>query len=183
MKTCVSTVALLFAWFSLAVAQTSQNPGEVFIEQASITHSDAVKQFTGEFATTLFNTIDIFPDKIRSDQSTVIIQKGAGNRAFLEQDGILNTALLNLIGADNNTTLIQAGNRNSSVIKLTGSDNLVDFLQLGKDNRLEVNIIGSGLNQQFEQFGNNHAMQVSGIGLPIQVSQAGNGVSVIIETY
>lgn len=184
MKTFSLITVLALFLFGLFVGKAlSQTPGDIFIEQAAFSHNDAVSQFTNDFSNLMQRSTELINGSEDIDQQVVLNLFGARNIATIEQDGFLNNALLNLIGVDNKASLVQEGNGNLATINLIGSGNQLNYIQLGDENHLHVNFIGSALNQQFQQMGNYQNMQISGIGIPIQVSQTGNGASIIIDTY
>jgi len=170
-------------------AQSTQNPSEVFIQQATFDHNDAVKQFTGDFVTIFGSEMDLDSfDQFDTDANVAIVnQFGDNNISTLIQNGIGNMARINILGNRNTTGLEQDGNSNRFILNLEGSDNQISGLQSGDDNQLRMDLIGSGFpNQTFSQTGNNLTLQLfdSGNGgVPMQIEQRGNGASVIIENY
>ena len=166
MKTAglITLLLLVSGWLIQAEAQTSQNPGEVFIQQASFDHNDAAKRFTADF-TTMFN-LDF--------------------DAFAGSEEASNTAIVNQYGNNNTTGLLQNGSDNQFILNLEGNANSVNGLQQGDENSLRIDLIGSANNQTFTQIGNNLTMELvddgSG-GVPLQIEQRGDGASVVIENY
>ncbi|WP_147303457.1 hypothetical protein [Rhodohalobacter sp. SW132] len=183
MKIFIWIALLLAAGLPAAIAQTHQNPGEVFIEQAAFNHNDAVVQFTGEFSH-LFEPEEEFSASFSDgDHHASVLQSGKGNLTLLNQIGFNNRTILNLIGADNVAGVVQNGDNNQAAVRWVGSANEFEYLQLGDFNRMEVQQSGSGVRQRFEQIGSNHALQVIGRGIPLNISQFGNGASAVVETY
>lgn len=169
------------------VAQTSQNPGEVFIRQASFEHNDAVKQFTGDF-TTLFNMeFDAFGGFDEDTNAAFVNIVGDDNSSDISQNGWGNMALVNIMGDRNTSGLSQKGNNNQFILNLEGDDNSVVGEQVGSENRLRMDLVGTVKNQTFSQTGNNLTLQLidngSANGVPMQIEQRGNGASVIIENH
>lgn len=186
MKKLLLTLLLTVLSFGAAIAQTSNNPGEVFIQQAGFEHNDAVKQFTSDFVTMFVMDFDAFNGF--GDESNVAIanQFGIGNRSDIAQTGWGNRALVNILGDRNTTGVEQRGNSNRLVLNLEGSDNEFEGAQLGSDNSLRIDMIGSAQNQSFRQIGNNmsfHMIDNGNGSVPLLIEQRGNGASVIIENH
>jgi len=169
-----------------ADAQTNQNPGEAFIEQATFEHNDAVRQFTSDFVTMFAMDFDAF-DGFGDDSNVAIVNMfGNSNRSDVSQSGWGNRALVNILGDRNSTGVEQRGNSNRLVLNLEGSDNEFEGVQLGSDNSLRIDLIGSAQNQSFSQIGNNmsfHMIDNGNGSVPLLIEQRGNGASVIIENH
>ena len=187
MKTILLLFILGITGLSAAAAQTSQNPSEVFIRQASFDHNDAVKQFTGDFTTMFnmdFNTFDEYDDDTNAALVTIA---GDENTTNVSQNGWGNMALVNIMGNRNTSGLTQSGNNNQFILNLEGDDNSVIGEQVGSENRLRMDLVGSVKNQTFSQTGNNLTLQLidngNGNGVPMQIEQRGNGASAIIENH
>lgn len=173
---------LLLLPFESLIGQSSTNPGEAFIEQAAFTHNNAAVQFTRDFNRVSEMIPESSVTESLSDPLSFVRQIGSGNSTTLFQKGSSNRAVVNTVGADNVLNLNQNGFGNSSEINLAGSNNALDYSQRGNGSRMNINILGFGVEQQFEQTGANHVMEVTGIGIPLRVSQTGNGASIFIET-
>lgn len=186
MKSLLLLLLLALAGFYHSVAQTSQNPGEVFIQQASFDHNDAVKQFTGDFTTMFDMDFDAFSGFDEESNSAVVNMYGNDNRSSVGQSGWGNMAFVNILGDRNTTGLTQSGSGNQYILNLEGNDNSVTGDQVGSDNRLRMDLIGTVNNQTFTQTGNNLTLQLidnGNGGIPMQIEQQGNGASVTIENH
>lgn len=188
MKTAglLTLLLLVSGWLIQAEAQTSQNPGEVFIQQASFDHNDAAKRFTADF-TTMFNLdFDAFAGSEDASNTAIVNQYGNNNTTGITQNGWGNKGLVNLLGNNNTTGLLQSGSDNQFILNLEGNANTVNGLQQGDENSLRIDLIGSANNQTFTQIGNNLTMELvddgSG-GVPLQIEQRGDGASIVIENY
>ena len=185
----LSILFVLILASEFAVAQTSNNPGEVFIRQATFDHNDAVKKFTGDFVT-LFGSemdFDAFDQYDTEGNVAIVNQFGDNNNSTLIQNGIGNMARMNIFGNRNTTGLAQNGNDNLFILNLKGNDSIINSAQNGVNNLMRLNLIGSFPNQIFSQKGNGHTIELfdagNGGGVPMQIEQRGNGASVIIENY
>jgi len=186
MKKVILILIVALAGIYEADAQTSQNPGEVFIQQASFDHNDAVKQFTGDFVTMFKMDFDAFDDSGENSNTAIVNQYGNGNTSGITQNGWGNKALVNLLGDNNTTGLLQQGSDNQFILNLEGNDNTLTGTQQGSQNKLRMDLIGSGSNQTFTQMGNNLTIELidNGTGgVPMQIEQRGDGASVTVENY
>lgn len=186
MNKLIVLLIVALAGFCHADAQTSQNPGEVFIQQASFDHNDAVKQFTGDFVTIFEMDFDALDDSGDNSNAAAVNQYGNGNTSGITQNGWGNKALVNLLGDDNTTGLLQQGSDNQFILNLEGNNNKFIGEQLGSQNKLRMDLIGSGSNQTFTQMGNNLTIELidNGTGgVPLQIEQRGDGASVTVENY
>lgn len=179
-------MTMVTAGMFCANAQTSKNPGEVFIQQASFNHNDAAKRFTADFSTMFNMDFDAFNDAGESSNTAVVNQFGNNNTTSITQNGWGNKALVNLLGDYNTTGLVQSGAGNQFILNLEGSNNSVIGEQRGKENSLRLDLIGTLNNQTFSQVGNNLTLELvddgSG-GVPLQIEQRGNGAKVRVENY
>ncbi len=180
MKTLIAIIVFVLTGAVGAYAQNVDR--EVFPEQVSIEHNQAVKSFSRDFVITL----PIFTPEIRDlpdvdRQTAMITQTGADNTVTLEQTGALNFANIATIGNNNTVDWSQIGMRNWVKVELIGDDNTIDGDQFGRGNQLNLNYTGDGLNQSFLQVGNSHYLEFNGVGIPMSVTQRGNGAAIIIE--
>lgn len=178
-------LTLLFVAFGSVwvFAQDSELNAEVYPQQVTIEHNQAVVSFSQDFVSMFEADIDRFfeLDKTTFDGNDATInQYGNDNHSLIEQFGFGNLALINILGNHNNTSLTQDGNHNRTIMNIEGDNNVVDYLQDGNNNRIGLNFIGDGLNQSYEQVGNDQSIQFSGIGIDIEVFQIGNGAAVEI---
>ncbi len=186
MKKLLFVLLLAMLSLELATAQTSNNPGEVFIQQAGFEHNDAVKQFTSDFVTMFEMDFDAFNGFGDESNVAVVNQFGNSNRSNVTQSGWGNRALVNILGDRNATGIEQRGNSNRLILNLEGSDNNFEGVQLGNENSYRFDLIGSAQNQSTRQVGNNmslHMIDNGNGGVPLQIEQRGNGASVIIENH
>lgn len=186
MKKIYLSLILLFIGVSSITAQTSQNPGEVFIQQASFDHNEAAKRFTSDFVTMFDMDFDAF-DSFNGQSNTAIVnQFGNSNITGVKQTGWGNMGMVNILGNNNNTGLTQQGTGNQFILNLEGNDNQLLGEQTGSQNQLRIDRTGSSRNQSFTQTGSDLSLQLidngSG-GIPLQIEQKGNGASAIIENY
>ncbi|WP_340104018.1 hypothetical protein [Rhodohalobacter sp. 8-1] len=186
MKRLLLLLIIALAGFYRVDAQTSKNPGEVFIQQASFDHNDAVKQFTGDFVTMFEMDFDAFAESGENSNTAIVNQYGNNNTTGITQNGWGNKALVNLLGDNNTTGLLQQGSDNQFILNLEGNDNTLTGTQQGSQNKLRMDLIGSGTNQTFTQMGNNLTIELidNGTGgVPLQIEQRGDGASVTVENY
>lgn len=186
MKNLLIVLVLCVLCFEFADAQTNQNPGEAFIEQATFEHNDAVRLFTSDFVTMFEMDFDMF-EGFGDDTNVAIVNMfGNNNLSDVAQSGWGNRALVNILGDRNTTGLEQRGNSNRFILNLEGSDNKLRGEQLGSENTLRIDLMGSAQHQSFSQVGNNMLFQMIDNGngsVPLQIEQRGNGASVIIENH
>ena len=186
MKKLLLLLIVALAGFMEANAQTSKNPGEVFIQQATFDHNDAVKQFTGDFVTMFEMDFDAFDESGENSNTAIVNQYGNNNTTGITQNGWGNKALVNLLGDYNTTGLEQSGSDNQFILNLEGSNNSVTGEQRGTQNSLRLDLIGTLNNQTFSQVGNNLTLELvdnGNGGVPVQIEQRGNGASVTVENY
>lgn len=169
-----------------ANAQTSKNPGDVFIKQASFDHNDAVKQFTGDFVTMFEMDFDAFDESGENSNTAIVNQYGNNNTTGVTQNGWGNKALVNLLGDNNTTGLLQSGSDNQFILNLEGNNNSVSGKQVGSKNKLRLDLTGTVNNQTFTQMGNNLTIELidnGNGGVPMQIEQRGNGANITIENH
>jgi hypothetical protein len=186
MKGLILLIILGLAAVFQAGAQTSQNPGEVFIQQATFDHNDAVKQFTGDFVTMFEMDFDAFDESGENSNTAIVNQYGNNNTTGITQNGWGNKALVNLLGDYNTTGLEQSGSDNQFILNLEGSNNSVTGQQRGSQNSLRLDLIGTLNNQTFSQIGNNLTLELvdnGSSGVPLQIEQRGDGATVRVENY
>ena len=186
MKQLIILLILVLAGTFGANAQTSQNPSEVFIQQASFDHNDAAKRFTADFSTMFYMDFDAFNESGENSNTAIVNQYGNNNTTGITQNGWGNKALINLIGDYNTTGLEQSGSKNQFILNLEGSNNSVNGQQRGSQNSLRLDLVGTLNNQTFSQIGNNLTLELvdngSG-GVPVQIEQRGDGATVRVENY
>ncbi len=180
MKTLIFlSIFLLFG----ALNVHAQNSGrEVYPEQISIDHNQAVKNFSGDYVSVLpLTSSDLIDTPVSIGHVANISIIGIENMVNVHQAGLGNTAGIKVDGNFNDIDLRQDGMGNRSAINLIGSQNTIEGFQQGSYNNLNVNYSGSGLNQRFHQLGNHQTIEMSGIGTPISITQTGDGATIFIE--
>lgn len=177
------TPAILLLLLSGALSAFSQNVDrEIFPEQVSITHNQAVKSFSGDFVTMTSSVLSEsrdFPEVVA--QTAIVNQIGMANLVLLSQQGALNYARISTVGHHNHVDWNQIGNHNQMSVRLVGNHNGIIGLQEGNSNQLMLAYEGDGLDQDFIQLGNNQFLEFFGIGIPVTVIQRGDGATLTIE--
>lgn len=155
---------------------------EIFPEQVSIEHNQAVKSFSGDYVTMSVSTRseDHKPPEV-SVQTAIVTQIGMENMVMLNQTGELNYADIITRGNLNEVEWLQDGRRNWVSIELIGNQNTIIGEQRGNYNELRLNYEGDGLDKSFLQDGNHQLLEFSGTPIPMTVTQRGDGATVIIE--
>jgi hypothetical protein len=186
MKKLLLVCLLAVLGWHQADAQTSKNPGEVFIQQAAFEHNDAVKRFTSDF-TTMFNLdFDALNESGNESNTAIVNQFGDGNSSSITQNGWGNKALVNLLGDFNSTGLTQSGSDNQFILNLEGDNNSIVGEQRGSENTLRLDLTGSLKNQTFSQRGSNLTFELvdnGNGGVPLQIEQRGQGATVRVENH
>jgi len=182
MKTLLTIVVLIFLAANTSFSQSVDR--EIFPEQVSIDHNQAVKSFSGDYVTMSASSLT---DKEKppevSVQTAIVRQIGMENMVMLNQAGELNYANISTEGHFNHVDWSQIGIRNWVSVKLTGDHNRVIGEQRGDFNQLRLNYEGDGLDQSFLQNGNYQTLEFNGVGIPMSVTQTGDGATVIIENH
>ncbi|MBP3191740.1 hypothetical protein [Natronogracilivirga saccharolytica] len=180
MKTLAIISAFLLTGYTSVLSQNSER--EVFPEQVSIDHNEAVRGFSGDFVTmnpTAGRTDEDLPE---TSQNTAIISLiGMENMVMLEQIGSMNRAALSINGDGNDAEFTQNGIGNTASVNVVGSDNFIRGWQEGNYNHIGLNYEGSGTQQQVQQLGNHQSAEFNGVGMPLTITQSGDGARVIIE--
>ncbi|MCC5925868.1 MAG: hypothetical protein JJU41_04840 [Bacteroidetes bacterium] len=184
MKTALFT--LLLATLVTHLVSAQNNSREVFPEQVSIEHNEAVRSFSGDFVTA---------HNVGSAQgSTMANMSGmTGNMSFLNilgmmnfvdasQNGNANLFSLTIEGDENTAGITQRGSGNEAQIQLIGNNNTLNTLQHGRSNLLNMNIFSNGLMHNTQQIGNANQIMIQGEQrTPLQIEQRGNGIGIVIE--
>jgi hypothetical protein len=180
MKPLLTIVLLLLVGMNSAISQSVDR--EIFPEQVSIDHNQAVKSFSGDFVTMKSSELSEtreFPEV--TVQTAIVNQIGMANMVLLTQSGQLNYAIISTIGDHNHVDWSQIGIHNRVSVNLTGNHNRVDGLQDGHNNQLILEYEGDGLDQSFLQHGSDQFLEFIGVGIPMTVTQRGDGAMLIIE--
>ncbi len=181
MKTLLTIVVLIF----LASSALSQSVDrEIFPEQVSIEHNQAVKSFSGDYVTMSASSLseNEKPPEV-SVQTAIVTQIGMENMVLLSQTGDLNYANISTVGDNNRVDWSQVGMRNWVSLELIGDQNRITGEQRGDFNQLRLNYEGDGLEQSFLQDGDYQILEFNGVGIPMTVTQRGDGATVIIENH
>jgi len=186
MKTLINILLVLFLFtITDGLAQEKERKADIFPDQVSIEHNEAVQRFSRDFVTSLADRREgtqALNDAVNgANQVAIINQFGLGNAASIFQTGFGNFASINLVGLDNEAAIYQRGDDNESRINLIGINNELSILQDGSNNTFNVDFLGAGLNQDVSQVGNNLSIQTRGIGIPLRIEQTGQGAGIIIE--
>jgi len=180
MKTLIAIISFVLVGSIGAYSQNADR--EVFPEQVSIEHNQAVRSFSSDFVITLPALTPVIRDLPAVDRQTArITQTGDMNTVTLTQTGLQNYAEITTIGNGNMVGWNQNGRSNWVKLDLIGDDNSFTGNQRGNENQLNLNYTGSGINQSFNQIGSSHYLEFSGVGIPMSVTQRGNGTAIIIE--
>ena len=164
MKTLINILMILFLFtITDGITQEKDREVDVFPDQVSIEHNEAVQRFSRDFVTTLADRREgtqALDNAVNgANQVAIINQFGFGNTASIFQNGFGNFASINLIGLKNEAKIDQRGNDNESRINLIGINNEFSILQDGSNNTFNVDFLGVGLNQDVSQIGNNLSIQ------------------------
>jgi hypothetical protein len=172
-------------------AQNTQNNNRdvnVFPEQVSIEHNEAVERFSRDLTLILTKQLtgaEALNDAVNSaDQVAIIDQFGDNNVAEIFQSGFGNFAKIDIKGNRNNARIDQDGNNNRALLNIFANDNVISLLQEGNNNFIEGNFREDGFApaEPFSQIGNNLNIQVTGSGgIPMIIEQTGQGAGLIIR--
>lgn len=187
MKSAIAiSLFVLIAGFNQLHAQKADREVDIFPEQVSIDHNEAVKRFSRDFVTTLSdrkNQRGALEDATGSANQVAIINLiGTGNTANITQSGIGNFALIDITGNDNDADVEQRGRSNQALLNIIGNNIGVGLSQLGNENFFSRTFTQNGFSGDFLQVGSGLNLQVSGSnGIPLIIEQRGQGAGVIIE--
>lgn len=176
MKLLINCLLVLLFGVSSAFAQRGGS-SEVFPQQASIEHNEAVQNLSQRFVTTLFDNMPL----LGSLESLLggygnyasVEQNGENNRTGISQWGSGNSASVSLIGNFNHVGINQAGVGNTADVLFEGNYNSLGLNQLGGFHRFELNMINTdGFNQNFTQVGMGGNIKIEGTGnIPLVIEQ------------
>ncbi len=185
MKNITLVIVIWGLAYIMAFGQQKDTNIEVYPEQASIEHNDAVKNFSRDFVTAFpaFNGLNSLGGSLLSINNTASINMlGSDNIAGISQQGYNILGEINIDGDNNNTQLIQKGLNLSSNINIEGNFNEFGMTQLGIG--LQNNIQISGSNLQFNALHTNFGFQLQqqGVGsVPLSIQNTGRSIPIIIE--
>lgn len=176
--------AMLITAFTAGVVM-AQETEEVYPQQSSIVHNDAVISFSQDYVIT--NPNNYLPSFFQ-DADTDINQignisiTGNYNIAYLSQIGNQNIGMINIEGDNNEANLNQMGSSLYSNLNLIGNYNRLDVLQEGSDLQNYIKIGGNNLQFSVEQ--DNLGLELTEIGsstIPISIQHTGEIIPIIIE--
>ena len=183
MKTLINILLILFLFtMTEGMAQEKNREVDVFPDQVSIEHNEAVQRFSRDFVTSLADRREgnqALNDAVNgANQVAIINQFGFDNTASIIQTGFGNFAKIHIKGNRNNARIDQDGNNNRALLNIFANDNDISLLQDGSNNTFNSD---AGLNHDVSQIGNNLSIQTRGIGIPLRIEQTGQGAGIIIE--
>lgn len=188
MKTLIHILLITFITGIVSVtAQTADRDVNVFPEQVSIEHNEAVERFSRDLTLILTKQLtgaEALNDAVNSaDQVAIINQFGDNNVAEIFQSGFGNFARIDIEGNRNIAGIEQRGDENQAFLGIIGNDNVISLLQEGNNNIFNRTFTESGFNAgPFVQTGNNLNIQVTGSGgIPMIIEQTGQGAGIIIR--
>jgi len=185
MKNLMLTALITVFAGSLALAQTQRE--EVYPQQASIEHNQAVKTFSRDYVTLFANSslLGYLQQGLMDvNQIGKIGVSGNNNTAYLEQNGNLNIGLINITGNNNEANLDQQGNRLYSNLNLIGNYNKLDVLQVGINLQNYIQLRGDNLSFNVEQTNSGlQLMQNGAHSIPLKIQQTGRIIPLIIQNH
>lgn len=160
----------------------AQNNSEVFPEQVSIDHNEAVQSHSRDYVLMIS-----VPEPSRHPayngmgHIAAISQTGSENITKLNQTGFSHFAEIILTGDLNEIWSDQRGKYNQLYINLTGDHNRITSFQEGEQNSIWLQETASGTHWNFEQLGNHHEIEIIGSGIPMNIRQTGYGESFMVN--
>ncbi|MDZ7691748.1 MAG: curlin repeat-containing protein [Balneolaceae bacterium] len=182
-------ILLTISFFALLLSATLPAYGqraeaEVYPEQVSINHNDAVKSFSRDFVTTLSrrNSANMFGSNFDISNMAAINVWGDGNTAFFNQQGAGLLGAINVFGDENQASLSQSGSNLVSILTISGDYNHFDMTQQGVGLNNALFLIGSGLNFDAVQTNSGFELRQGGqTSIPISIQHTGQLPPLIIE--
>lgn len=181
-------VILLVAVLSLASLLTvsaQESDREVYPEQVSIEHNEAVKNFSSDFVSS-FPTTGLFDNSALTllgvNNLAALNVQGSENLTVLNQQGYGIFGGINILGDSNKASLSQSGSDLMSILDIRGDYNIFDMTQQGIGLKNIVFVLGSGL--QFDALHTNAGFELNQVGagsIPLSIEQKGTTVPIIIE--
>jgi len=185
MKNLLLTALITILAGSLALAQTQRE--EIYPQQASIKHNQAVKKFSRDYVTLFANSSllgNLQQGIMDVNQMAKIGIYGNENTAYLEQNGNWNIGLINIEGNNNEASLNQQGNRLYSNLNLIGDYNKLDVLQDGTNLQNYIQLRGNNLSFNVEQTNSGLQLLQNGArSIPLRIQQTGGIIPIIIENH
>lgn len=182
-------ILILIAGFvsASAIAQGVDREIDVFPEQASIEHNDAVKKFSRDYVSSgiMSSSANSFINSIlQANQLAIINQIGNDNIASINQSGNNNYAMINIVGDQNEIGIDQDGNRNIAGLTFIGDQNEFSLIQRGDYNLFNRFKVTNGYQGQYIQNGLGLGLEIRGTnGIPMSIEQTGQNMGILIENY
>lgn len=178
MKPLLLTILLISL---LALSATAQNADrEVYPQQASINHNDAVKSFSTDYIFAFANNMQGLTAGIGNTAGVYV--EGSGNHTVLSQQGYGNYGIIDIDGSGNQTSMQQSGFDLLSILSIEGNANEFDMMQEGSGLQNYLKIYGSGSNFEAQQNNAGMNFRQSGNGaIPLSIQQTGNPSPIIIR--
>ncbi|MEX2478843.1 MAG: curlin repeat-containing protein [Gracilimonas sp.] len=182
------TTLFLIMGSSSIFAQMANRDAEVFPEQVSIDHNEAVRSFSRDFVTADANFNSGLESVLQSmqmlSQLVLVSETGNNNTIRLSQDGFNNFIFTGLNGDKNELEVEQRGDNNAASFRILGNYNELSLLQEGSYNIFSRSY-NSDFNQgQFSQSGIGLNMQIEGQNsIPLIIEQRGQGSGILIENW
>ncbi len=153
----------------VAVLAILSNDSAVAFNDAEILQDGNDNQLHAEQFSWDSATPDLDPDNGINLLS--VLQSGAGNLGYLQQQGAANRALI-----------VQEGKLNSLDVLQAGAENLVELEQLGRSNRADIRQDGDFHFADIFQFGEENAISLNqfGQGRSFNITQQGDGLEVSV---
>ncbi|MFN1833970.1 hypothetical protein AB2B38_001810 [Balneola sp. MJW-20] len=184
MKTILTFIVLIFGSTSLLFAQAGRE--EIYPDQVSINHNDAVKQFSRLFVSDFFrqggfsrDASDLVGDSNRLSDVSIY---GNNNTAEIAQLGLYNYANVGIYGNGNSVDIQQNGLNLAATLKLMGENNEFNLSQSGQNNTYYGVMLLADQIINRTQSGMNNTLVEFGIGsIPLNISQTGDAMQLIID--
>lgn len=171
MRTLILYLIFIGVFISAAIAQENQ---EIYPQQASIDHNQAVKNFSSDYMSALQNNSQLNLQQLSDGISSALINvEGNENLTVLSQQGYGIVGLIDIKGHNNQTSMQQNGSNLLSVLEIEGHSNKFDMKQTGNNLQNYFQIFSSDANFELQQ--NNSGMQFrqSGTGtIPLSIQQS-----------
>jgi len=180
----INAVIIFSFNFGVAIAQDANQ--EVYPEQISIEHNQAVKDFSSRYVSTLTGSAlsleNLQQAAAGTNQFALINMVGDNNIATLIQTGgIGNAGLIDILGDQNKASLNQNGSDLLSILEIKGNLNQFNMDQLGSNLQKHVLIDGTGLQFDAEQTNAGFKLMQTGTSIPFTLEQNGGSLPIIIS--
>jgi hypothetical protein len=166
------------------IAQDSNK--EVYPEQVSIEHNEAVKKFSKDYVLTrpgFLSVGETSPSALGLSNLAEINVLGSENIITLKQLGTGLVGYMDIKGDLNEASIFQKGTNLESILQIQGNANQFDLLQEGVDLANNFEIIGSGMSFDAVQTNTGFELNQTGVGaIPLSIEQIGGVVPIRIES-